>query len=141
MRILVIPAENYPQALLANQMIVEYLTKLGYTAEYVPDNQVLATRISRIYNMVPRNSPVPDIFIVSHRYFLKNTTSKLRNGQVLKEIIQGCIIDVNRAYFSNNFNIENTSTVAQAELYETDDLVSDSINEVFTKVIGDIFKR
>jgi hypothetical protein len=140
MRFIVIASEDYPQALIVNQLIVEHINKLGYAAEYVPDNKVLESRISRIYSMIPSNIAVPEIYVISHRYFLRNTTSKLRGGLEVTEIMQGCIIDVNRANYTRNFKVEDLSTVAQAELYEINDNLSRNINEMFNKVLSDIFR-
>jgi len=125
----------------ADQLIASYLTKQGYTAEYVPDTSVLGARLAQIYNRNTRDSHIPEIYVITQKYFLVRTSSESMRGSVINEVSQGANIDIRMVNNIRAFNFYSAPVAAQADLFEKDEHITGGIDEVFARLLNDLFKK
>ena len=124
-----------------DQFVASYLTRQGFTAEYVPDNNVLTARLMQEFYPPNPNNPIPDVYVITQKYYLIRSTAEKGLGNIVNEVTQGAMLDIKQVTNPRFFDFETAPIAAQAELFERDDMASESIDDSLTKILNDIFIR
>ena len=141
MRFFVLATNEDSFSIYGDQFIANYLNRQGFIAEYVPDNDVLSARLMQEFYPVNPNNPIPEVYVITHKYYLVRSVSEMGLGNIVNEVTQGVILDVKQVTNPRFFDFDTALFAAQAELFEKDDMVTEGMEEVLIKVLNDIFGR
>ena len=137
MMFFILAADETSFSVYGDQFIAGYLTRQGYVSEYVPDVSVLQARLHQVYAA----PSIPDVYVIMHNYYLVRSASEIGYGTIINDMSQGAMFDMRLVNTTRNFDFESAPVVAQIEFFEKNENIKDGIDELFTKILNDVFKR
>ena len=141
MRFFILATSEDSFSIYGDQFVANFLNRQGFTAEYVPDNTVLTARLMQEFYPSNPNNPIPDVYVITQKYYLVRSASERGLGNLVNEVISGVMIDIRQVSNPRFFDFDTAVLAAQAELFEKDEMATEGMEEVLTKVLNDIFSR